>query len=60
MIIIFLCLVSILLGILGWKIYQMQNTINDLKDNMIKFQRSESIKREIGWDSVWKMVNRDT
>lgn len=38
----------------------MQNTINDLKDNMIKFQRSESIKREVGWDSVWKMVNRNT
>tara|TARA_R110000744_G_scaffold15080_1_gene42469 strand:- start:326 stop:508 length:183 start_codon:yes stop_codon:yes gene_type:complete len=60
MIIIFLCLVGMLLGILGWKIYQMQNTINDLRDDMIKFQRSESIKREIGWDSVWKMVNRDT
>ena len=36
-----------------------QNEIDGLKKDWGKFQRSETTKREIGWDSIWKMVNRN-
>lgn len=34
--------------------------VNDLKDNMTKFQHIERVKREVGWDSIWKIVNKNT
>ena len=56
-VVILLCLV---ISYLSWKVYQLQNAIDELKEDWVKFQRSETIKREIGWDSVWKMVNRNS
>ena len=29
-----------------------------LKEDMKEYQKTESTKREIGWDSIWKMVNQ--
>jgi len=58
MIVIVICL-CLIVGYLGWKVYQLQNEIDDLKKDWVKFQRSETTKREIGWDSIWKMVNRN-
>lgn len=49
----------LIVGYLGWKVYQLQNEIDGLKKDWGKFQRSETTKREIGWDSIWKMVNRN-
>ena len=56
-VVILLCLG---ISYLSWKVYQLQNAIDELKEDWVKFQRSETIKREVGWDSVWKMVNRNS
>jgi len=56
-VVILLCLV---ISYLSWKVYQLQNAIDELKEDWVKFQRSETVKREVGWDSVWKMVNRNS
>tara|TARA_R110001592_G_scaffold236741_1_gene495318 strand:+ start:7121 stop:7312 length:192 start_codon:yes stop_codon:yes gene_type:complete len=54
-----LFIIKISLGLIGYKIYKIQNQINDLKKDNIDFKIEERTKREIGWDSIWKMVNQN-
>jgi len=55
-----ICLVILILlvWILGYKIYKLDKEIKIMKVDMEKFKKAESTKREIGWDSIWKIVNQ--
>tara|TARA_B100000768_G_scaffold179180_1_gene196316 strand:- start:589 stop:765 length:177 start_codon:yes stop_codon:yes gene_type:complete len=53
-----LIILLILIWILGYKVYKLDKQIIMLKEDMKEYQKTESTKREIGWDSIWKMVNQ--
>ena len=55
-----ICLVIliILIWILGYKIYKLDKEIKIMKADIKKFKKDEATKREIGWDSIWKIVNQ--
>ncbi len=55
-VIVIFCL--IILCILGYEVYKLKKEINKLKEDNKKFQQEEKTKREIGWDSIWKIVNK--
>jgi hypothetical protein len=57
MLICFVILI-ILICILGYKVYKIDKEIKIMKADMKKFQKAEATKREIGWDSIWKIVNQ--
>tara|TARA_R110000744_G_scaffold246818_4_gene363261 strand:- start:830 stop:1024 length:195 start_codon:yes stop_codon:yes gene_type:complete len=57
-IVITFILLKISIGVIGFKIYKLENTTKIMKKNMREFQKQEEIKREIGWDSIWKIVNQ--
>ena len=56
MLICFIILIA-LICILGYKIYKLEKLIEEMQKDMDKFKKSETTKREIGWDSVWKIIN---
>jgi len=47
----------ILICILGYKVYKLEKQIELMKKNLQEFKQEETTKREIGWDSIWKIVN---
>lgn len=56
-IVITLFLFKISIGFIGYRIYKIEKGFKNLKKENEEFQKLEQTKREIGWDSVWKMVN---
>jgi|TARA_R110000803_G_scaffold32624_1_gene71721 Tfp pilus assembly protein PilO len=51
-------LMMVLICILGYEIYLLRKEIDELKESNLEFQQEERTKREIGWDSIWKIVNK--
>ena len=56
MLICFVILI-ILICIIGYKVYKIDKEIKIMKEGIKEFKQQEATKREIGWDSIWKIVN---
>jgi len=55
--IISLFLIKISIGYLGFKLYKLKKEMKNLKEENEKFKREIEVKRNIGFDSIWKVVN---
>ncbi len=42
---------------MGFKLYKLKKEMKNLKEENEKFKREIEVKRNIGFDSIWKVVN---
>ena len=55
--IILVTLMKISIGFLAFKLWKLRKEFEELKKENDKFLREVEVKRQIGFDSVWKIVN---
>ena len=53
-----LIILIILISVLWYKFYKFQQQLIEMNKEMVEFKKLETTKREVGWDSIWKIVNQ--
>jgi hypothetical protein len=48
---------KISIGFLAFKLWKLRKEFEELKKENDKFLREVEVKRQIGFDSIWKIVN---
>ena len=47
----------ILIGYLVFRLFKLEKRMDKLLEENEKFKKDSDVKRNIGFDSIWKMVN---